>query len=153
MVSAMELYMLLPKKTGCKECGCATCLAFAVGLINGEKKLKDCPPAAEPKRQKNLAKLEELTAKFGQSAKTGLIIHGEKCTGCGNCVVACPVNVACEPTRCAVGLGPQGDRAPLAVIDGKAALQNAEECRRFGQNSVLCNVCEQVCPGRAIEFV
>jgi hypothetical protein len=30
-------------KSNCRECGVPTCLAFASALINGEKKLSDCP--------------------------------------------------------------------------------------------------------------
>ncbi len=149
----MELYMSLPRKIGCKECGCLTCMAFAVGLINKEKKLEDCSFTFDLKYQKNWPKLKELAAKLGQSTETGLIIDAEKCIGCNNCVVACPVNVAAEPLRCGAGLGPLGSDVVLAVIDGRAALQNIKKCRRFGPNRVLCNVCEQVCPGRAIEFV
>ena len=153
MVGAMELYMLLPKKTGCKECGCATCMAFAVGLINREKKLEDCPFLLDPRSEKKLAMLRELTAKFGMAQETGLIIHEDKCFGCGNCVVVCPVNVAAEPLRCGAGLGPQTDKIVLAVVDGVAKLANIKECRRFGPNRVLCNLCEKACPGSAIEFV
>jgi len=37
----LEIYKLLPK-TNCKQCGVATCLAFAAEVIKGQKCLNDC---------------------------------------------------------------------------------------------------------------
>ncbi len=48
----------------------------------------------------------------------------EKCTGCGDCVDACPTG--------AVG-----------VIDGKLVLVNPEACN-------YCTECEEICPSNAI---
>jgi 4Fe-4S ferredoxin len=153
MVGAMEIYQLLPK-TNCKKCGLATCMAFAVGLLNREKKIEDCPPLIEePKYEAKLKKLREVMAPIMSASETGLIIHPEKCFGCGNCVVACPVNVAAEPTRCGIGLGPQGDRVILAVEDGVVKCMNIKECKRFGPNRILCSACTATCPSKAIEFV
>ena len=42
-VTALQIYGWLPK-TNCKACGEATCLAFAVKLLQGEQKLKHCQP-------------------------------------------------------------------------------------------------------------
>jgi 4Fe-4S ferredoxin len=153
MVSAMEIYQLLPK-TNCKKCGLPTCMAFGVALLSREKKIEDCPPLIEePKYEAKLKKLREVLAPLMSASETGLIIHPEKCFGCGNCVVACPVNVAAEPTRCGIGLGPQGNRVILAVEDGVVKCINVKECKRFGPNRVLCNACTATCPSKAIEFV
>jgi 4Fe-4S ferredoxin len=152
MVGAMEVYQLLPK-TNCKKCGYPTCIAFAVALLNREKKIEDCPPLFEPKYAEKLKKLRELLAPLEKASETGLIIHEEKCFGCGNCVVACPVNVAADPTGCAIGLGPKSDRVILVVEDGVVKCLNAKECRRFGPNRILCNACTATCPSKAIEFV
>ena len=38
----LELYKLL-KKTNCKECLLPSCMAFAVAVVQGQKKLADCP--------------------------------------------------------------------------------------------------------------
>lgn len=153
MVSAMEIYQLLPK-TNCKKCGLPTCMAFGVGLLNREKKIEDCPPLIEePKYEAKLKKLKEVMAPILTASETGLIIHPEKCFGCGNCVVACPVNVAAEPNRCGIGLGPQGDRVILAVEDGVVKCINLKECKRFGPGRILCNACTATCPSKAIEFV
>ena len=63
------------------------------------------------------------------------------------------MNVAAEPLRCGAGLGPQGERVILAVVDGVAKVQNIKECKRYGPNGTQCNACENVCPGQAIEFI
>ena len=153
MVSAMEIYQLLPK-TNCKKCGVPTCMAFAVGLLGRQNKIEQCTPLLEePKYEKKLAKLREVMAPFEKASETGLIIHDEKCFGCGNCVVACPVNVANEPTRTAVGLGPQTEKAILVVENGVVKCLNPKECKRFGPNRILCNACTATCPSKAIEFV
>ncbi|GBE41172.1 corrinoid/iron-sulfur protein large subunit [bacterium BMS3Bbin09] len=38
----LDLYKLL-NKSNCRECGLLTCMAFAHAVINGEKKIEDCP--------------------------------------------------------------------------------------------------------------
>ena len=152
MVGVMEIYKLLPK-TNCKKCGLATCMAFAAEFILQKKKIKDCPLLAELKYGKGLPELKRLESEFVRAGETGLIIHPEKCFGCNNCVIACPVNVAAEPTRCGVGLGPKTDKSILRVVDGVVVCSNPKECRRFGLNKVLCNACTSTCPSKAIEFV
>ncbi len=87
------------------------------------------------------------------ATETGLIVHDELCFGCGNCVVACPVNVANDPHGAAIGLAPSNDKVILAVINGVVTAANVSECRRFGQNRILCDVCIATCPSKAIEFV
>ncbi len=39
----LEVYKLLPQ-TNCRQCGLPTCLAFAVAVMQGQKRLADCPP-------------------------------------------------------------------------------------------------------------
>ena len=34
-------------KSNCKECGCPTCLAFAALVVQGKKKLRECPHLSE----------------------------------------------------------------------------------------------------------
>lgn len=43
--SPMAVYQLLPL-TNCRECGEATCMAFAFGLIQGRHTLEECPALA-----------------------------------------------------------------------------------------------------------
>jgi 4Fe-4S ferredoxin len=152
LVGLMEVYSLLPR-TNCKECGLSTCMAFAAAFVTREKRTENCHWLSEDKYKPKLAKLMEFEAELDKAGATGLIIHPEKCFGCGNCVTVCPVNVAAEPTRCAVGLGPATDKAILHVEDGVVVCSNPKECRRFGPNKINCNACVVTCPSRAIEFV
>src|SRR4030065_306975 len=39
----LDVYTLLPQ-TNCKQCGEATCMAFAFGLLQHKRMLTDCPP-------------------------------------------------------------------------------------------------------------
>lgn len=99
-----------------------------------------------------------ITLKYGAAgvAKiSGLIIHEEKCNGCGNCVVACPANVSLS-RKVAGGKGPGSDKILMQVIDGKSEGLNLDMCRRFGEPGdplLSCTVCADVCPTDAIEFV
>ncbi len=43
VIGPLDVYNYLPK-TNCKKCGEQTCMAFAIKLLNGEKKLEDCKP-------------------------------------------------------------------------------------------------------------
>lgn len=152
MLSAMEVYQLLPK-TNCKRCGILTCIAFAVKLVNREKVIDDCPPLLEPRYAEKQKKLRGKLEPLGKAFETGLIIHGEKCFGCGNCVVACPVNVANDPKGAGVGLGPKNDKVILLVENSVVRCLNLRECRRFGPAHILCNACIAACPSKALEFV
>ena len=46
-VSIVEIIKALPR-TNCKECGYATCMAFAAALNQGEAEPKDCPGFSSP---------------------------------------------------------------------------------------------------------
>ncbi|MFP4655831.1 MAG: (Fe-S)-binding protein [Methanohalobium sp.] len=152
MANAMEIYQLLPK-TNCKKCGKSTCMAFATALLSGELKLDDCPEILEDKYSDNYEKLSEIVAPIEGASETGMIIHEEKCTGCGNCVVACPVNVAEDPKGTGIGLAPKNDRVILRIVNGVVQKAHIHNCRRFGENKILCNACIETCPTKAIEFV
>jgi len=41
--ATMDIYKLLPK-TNCRECGDATCFAFAARLLQGSQKIENCKP-------------------------------------------------------------------------------------------------------------
>lgn len=45
-LSGLQIQKLLPK-TNCKECGCSTCLAFAMKLAAKKAELKECPYVSE----------------------------------------------------------------------------------------------------------
>jgi len=152
MANAMEIYQLLPK-TNCKKCGRSTCMAFAVALLSREVVVDDCPPLKEPEFRTGYEKLSEMMAPVEGSAETGLLVHEDKCFGCGNCVVACPVNVANDPHGTGIGKAPTNDKVILRVEDGIVRTFNVQECRRFGENRIVCNLCIVTCPTEAIEFV
>jgi acetyl-CoA decarbonylase/synthase complex subunit gamma len=42
-LKALDILKLLPQKRGCKECGCPTCLAFAMKLAQKQARIDDCP--------------------------------------------------------------------------------------------------------------
>ena len=152
MVSIMEIYQLLPK-LNCKECGKPTCMAFASSLLSCEAEIADCPPLYESEYEDQLQELQSLLAPVSGATETGLVIHEELCFGCGNCVVACPVNVANDPHGAAIGLAPSNDKVILEVAGGVVTAMNVGECRRFGKNKILCDVCIVTCPSKAIEFI
>jgi acetyl-CoA decarbonylase/synthase complex subunit gamma len=49
-LTGLEIYKLLPK-TNCKECGQATCLAFAMQLAAGKASLDQCPHVSDAARE------------------------------------------------------------------------------------------------------
>lgn len=154
MTNAMEIYQMLPK-TNCKKCGKNSCMAFAVALMARELTADDCPPLKEdPKFKESYENIKSLFKQAEGATETGLIVHDDLCFGCGNCVVACPVNVANDPHGVGSGKAPtRTDKLILMVEDGVVKAQNVGECRRFGKNKILCNGCIVTCPVEAIEFV
>ena len=89
----------------------------------------------------------------GNVTETGFLVHEDKCIGCGNCVVACPVNVVGDPEGTGSGRAPSNDKVILYIKDGIVRPVNIHECRRFGPNKTLCYACIDTCPTKAIEFV
>ena len=64
-VTALQIYGWLPK-TNCRACGEATCLAFAVKLLQGEQKLLKCAPlSSEQKLSKNRKIMQEIAEALG----------------------------------------------------------------------------------------
>jgi ArsR family metal-binding transcriptional regulator len=59
MPRPLDIFKLLPGKN-CKECGEATCMAFALKLINDEVKLNQCPLLSEKEFEANRSRLKEL---------------------------------------------------------------------------------------------
>ncbi|MHC1625435.1 MAG: (Fe-S)-binding protein [Methermicoccaceae archaeon] len=150
--NALEIYSLLPK-TNCKKCGEPTCMAFATALLMHKRELEDCTPLfEEAKYEKQKEKLQEIIAPITGALETGFVIHAEKCSGCGNCVVACPVNVV-EDENVARGRGPANDRVIIRVADGTVVDVDIQRCRRFGPERTLCSACIDTCAYKAIEFV
>ncbi|MFB3919489.1 MAG: (Fe-S)-binding protein [Candidatus Velamenicoccus archaeovorus] len=64
-VTALQIYGWLPK-SNCKACGEATCLAFAVKLLQGEQKLSQCLPLlSEEKFSENRVIMQEMAEALG----------------------------------------------------------------------------------------
>lgn len=64
-VTALQIYGWLPK-TNCKACGEATCLAFAVKLLQGEQGLPRCRPlSSESRFSENKKIMEEMVEALG----------------------------------------------------------------------------------------
>ena len=149
-LNPMELYQLLPK-TNCRLCSAKTCMAFATKLALGDVDPEECTPLLEEKFAKNLAKIKELVEPLKSAAETGVILDEEKCTGCGNCVVICPVDLTVEPST-AYGKPAMSDETIFRVENGVAKIINLEKCRRFPPERTNCRVCEQYCCSDAIEL-
>lgn len=148
-ISLLDVYKLLPK-TNCKKCGQPSCMAFASKLLKKEAKLEECTPLFEPKYKSNLEALKELLKPILETKETGVKVDEDKCTGCGNCVVVCPANVAIDP-EIGKGLSTTSDEVVLRVEDGKIKIIQLEKCRRFPPHGLDCRVCEQYCYTGAIK--
>lgn len=72
-----------------------------------------------------------------------IIIDTDKCGGCGNCVVSCPVNSKNPETASGK---PQPKDCTICVIDGVASVVNKDIC-------VACGMCARACPFNAIVVV
>ena len=112
----MELYNLLPK-TNCRLCAPKTCMAFATKLALGDATADDCPPLLEAGFETNLEKIRNMIAPLQSAEETGVKLDENKCTGCGNCVVVCPVDQAAEPPT-SVGKAAKGVDTVFRVENG-----------------------------------
>ncbi|ENN96714.1 4Fe-4S ferredoxin [Methanocaldococcus villosus KIN24-T80] len=73
-----------------------------------------------------------------------LIVHEEKCHGCGNCVVSCPVNAKLPETW--GGKGPYNEESVVILVEnGTVKVVNPELCGG-------CGACVEACPVNAIEL-
>jgi 4Fe-4S ferredoxin len=150
--SAFDIYKLLPKKN-CKKCGLATCMVFATKMLSLEKKVEDCPLFEEPLYKKNAEKLTELLAPFsGDVGLSGVNIDLDRCTGCGNCVVACPSNNKYHPEIGKGQLIMDEENVTYKIIDGKVKICNLDICKRVVEKTA-CSTCESFCYSRALTIL
>jgi len=152
-ISPMDVYKHLPQ-TNCGECGIKTCMGFAVRVLKREAYLKECTPLGEPKNITHKIELKKLLSVALEAKETQLIIYGELCNGCGNCVVACPVNASCS-IETSGGKGPLTEEVVMDIGNGAVVELNLGACRRAKDDaeSEPCRICMDVCPFNAIEFM
>lgn len=152
MVRAMDFYNLLPK-TNCEKCPQKSCMAFAMALLKNEGAVEECQLLFTEKHTEDLEKIKEMLEAISGAKESGLIVHEEKCDGCGNCVVACPVNII--DLKVAGGKGPDSDEVIMKVINGRIRIINLEKCRRVSGEVATrtCRVCGDACPKDAFEFI
>ena len=126
-------------------------MAFATKLALGDVGLEDCPPLLEPEFDANLEKLRKMIEPMLSAEETGIKLDEDKCTGCNNCVVVCPVDAAAEPST-AMGKAAMTKDTVFRVENGISKIINLEKCRRFPPDRLNCRVCEQYCCTNAIEI-
>ncbi|MGB9887349.1 MAG: (Fe-S)-binding protein [Moorellales bacterium] len=68
--TALQLYQWLPR-TNCRQCGEATCLAFAAKLLLGEQRLERCQPLFGPDYRHLRQAMQELAAALGTPGLAG----------------------------------------------------------------------------------
>jgi len=156
MISPIEIHEHLPKEN-CGECGTATCMGFAVRLLNRKANLNDCPYLKQAKYIQAGIILKEMLAPILEAKATKLVIRENLCNGCGNCVIVCPPNVS-RSIEATGGKGPSTNDVVLKMRNGVVVEMNLSFCKRFEEASEEvkaepCRLCIDACPFKAIEFL
>jgi len=63
-IKAKDIVNFLPK-TNCRDCGLPTCFAFAVAILRGQKRLKDCSALSKPEFAEDKEALARLLGTVG----------------------------------------------------------------------------------------
>jgi NAD-dependent dihydropyrimidine dehydrogenase PreA subunit len=74
------------------------------------------------------------------------VVRTDRCQGCSNCVMACPLNQRLD-NQIIEGEAPKSDNVVLRVKNGTCRILNAKLCAEKGFE---CKRCEEICPRRAI---
>jgi 4Fe-4S ferredoxin len=147
MVDLNDLTEFLPG-TDCRRCG-LSCGDFAAALLARELAPEDCPILYEPDYAGFIEALHELLGPPAGAAP-GMQIDGDKCNGCGICVVMCEYHLGnCPEAR--LGKGPRGaDQIVFHIVNGTAVVVRQDLCTRMVQAAQKCNKCADHCPMEAI---
>jgi 4Fe-4S ferredoxin len=153
-VSPLLVYENLPQEN-CGECSYSSCMTFAVKLLGKKAELNDCTKLQEPKYISKRFKLNQIMQEILEAKETKLVIYEDKCTGCGNCVIECPINVSAS-LDVSGGKGSTEGSEPLVIeIRGGVVKDvNLKKCKRFTESgSTPCRRCIDACPYDAIDFI
>ena len=93
MANVMDVYKLLPQ-TNCKKCGEESCMSFAMKLLKKSVDPVKCVPLLEEGYKRKREALGEMLGKLGNALESGHVMDYDRCNGCGNCVIVCPVTSA-----------------------------------------------------------
>ena len=122
-LNGIQIFKLTPKKN-CKECGCPTCMAFAMKVAQGAMQIEQCPHMSEDA----LATLSEATAPPMKTIKIGTG-DGEFTLG-GETVLYRHEKTFVSKTRYAVSLCTCMDDA---AVDAKIAELQKVDYERIGE--------------------
>ena len=122
-LTGIQIFKMTPKKN-CKECGCPTCMAFAMKVAQGALEISKCPHMSE----EALAELSEATAPPMKTIKVGTG-EGEYTLG-GETVLFRHEKTFVSKTRYAVSLCTCMDDA---AVDAKIAELQKVDYERIGE--------------------
>jgi NAD-dependent dihydropyrimidine dehydrogenase PreA subunit len=74
------------------------------------------------------------------------VVRKDRCQGCSNCVMACPINQRIDK-QIIEGEAPKSDDVVLRVKNGTCRILNVELC---AGKDFECRRCEEICPRGAI---
>jgi acetyl-CoA decarbonylase/synthase, CODH/ACS complex subunit gamma len=122
-LTGLDIFKQLPK-TNCKECGAATCLAFAMSLAQGKASLDQCPHVSE-------AAKENLGAAAAPPIRLVTVGVGDKALALGDeTVIFRHDKTFCHPTGFAIEVN---DTLGTDALNAKVAKINDLQVERVGQ--------------------
>ena len=122
-LTGIQIFKMTPKKN-CKECGCPTCMAFAMKVAQGALEISKCPHMSE----EALAELSEATAPPMKTIKVGA--GDNEYTLGGETVLFRHEKTYVSKTRYAVALCTDMDDA---AVDAKLAELQKVDYERIGE--------------------